>query len=245
MKKIIFFIIIFINLILLSSCNTSRPSAYLTTADNKKGVVNESVYVTFETNGGNSIERISIEKGKILNVPKNPTRENAEFNGWFIDKELTIPYDFGSLVNESFTLYASWSVYNKITFNSNGGTKVENQYVKDGYNVSFSSTKRDGYEFNGWFIDDDFKTPFDFSSVIFNDITLYANWIKYHKVIFETVGEIVISNQYIKDGYNVSYFVPPKNNSTFEGWYLDKEFTKKFDFSSVITEDLILYARWI
>lgn len=36
-----------------------------------------------------------------------------------------------------------------------------------------------------------------------------------------------------------------KNGYLFDGWYLDKEYTEKFDFSQPATESLTIYAKWI
>ena len=245
MKKRLFIFLFLINFIfLLASCNTSRPSAYLSSMDNKKGVIDGTIFVSFETFGGTKIERKEIKKGTLLEVPSSPIKDNAEFNGWYTDQELTIPFDFGKIIEESITLYAKWSEYNKIIFETNGGKEIEPQYVKDGYNVKYVESKKDYADFNGWYIDADFTIPFDFSSTVFDDITLYARWNNYHKIIFQTVGGIIISIQYVKDNFNATEITPVKRYLTFDGWYLDKEYKNRFDFSNTITEDIILYARW-
>lgn len=35
------------------------------------------------------------------------------------------------------------------------------------------------------------------------------------------------------------------NKYIFKGWYLDKECTRKFDFSTAVSEDITLYAKWV
>ncbi len=37
---------------------------------------------------------------------------------------------------------------------------------------------------------------------------------------------------------------PAEDDYTFEGWYTNEERTEPFDFDTVITEDLMLYAKW-
>lgn len=39
-------------------------------------------------------------------------------------------------------------------------------------------------------------------------------------------------------------FDPVKKGYKFEGWYIDKECTSKYDFKQIITTDLTLYAKW-
>ena len=38
---------------------------------------------------------------------------------------------------------------------------------------------------------------------------------------------------------------PTREDYTFYGWYLDEACTEKYDFSTPVTEDITLYARWI
>ena len=37
---------------------------------------------------------------------------------------------------------------------------------------------------------------------------------------------------------------PTKGGYTFEGWYTDEALTNKFDFATVLTGDITLYANW-
>ena len=37
---------------------------------------------------------------------------------------------------------------------------------------------------------------------------------------------------------------PTKDGYVFEGWFTDKDCTKAYDFESVVTKHMILYARW-
>ena len=37
---------------------------------------------------------------------------------------------------------------------------------------------------------------------------------------------------------------PTRDNFTFDGWYSDKELTEKYDFSTKVTKNITLYAKW-
>ncbi len=65
-----------------------------------------------------------------------------------------------------------------VTFESNGGSKVEAQEVSEGDKAVKPATDpaKDGYTFDGWYADKDLKTAFDFSAVIKADTTVYAKW---------------------------------------------------------------------
>lgn len=39
--------------------------------------------------------------------------------------------------------------------------------------------------------------------------------------------------------------IPTKETDIFDGWYVDKEYTKKFDFSQPASQSLTIYAKWV
>lgn len=64
--------------------------------------------ITFETNGGTEIKPRKVESGSLLNVA-DPTKEGAEFGGWYKDAEFTEPFNPKTdKVMEPMTLYAKW-----------------------------------------------------------------------------------------------------------------------------------------
>jgi uncharacterized repeat protein (TIGR02543 family) len=64
--------------------------------------------VSFETNGGSDVSSQQIAEGGVLMIPGIPTKKDRNFVGWYIDENLTTEYDFKSLINSNFTLYAKW-----------------------------------------------------------------------------------------------------------------------------------------
>ena len=82
-------------LFFLSSCSSdSEEELYL---------------VYFNTRGGTEIGGLVLKENSTVYQPHDPEKSGAHFMGWYIDKELTTPYDFKSLVNSDRTLYAKWS----------------------------------------------------------------------------------------------------------------------------------------
>lgn len=65
--------------------------------------------VTFETGDGSAVEKQTVESGDSVSRPEDPEMEGFVFGGWYADSDLTVPYDFGSKVTESITLYAKWT----------------------------------------------------------------------------------------------------------------------------------------
>ena len=64
--------------------------------------------LTFDTNGGSSISKITKIKGTTVDLEKyEPTKEGYEFTGWYSDKELTDEITSIKLTNNT-TVYAGW-----------------------------------------------------------------------------------------------------------------------------------------
>ncbi len=136
--------------------------------------------VQFDTAGGSKVDKVSVQTGEMVLKPEEPTREGYEFLGWYLDEE---PYDFESPVRKNITLVAKWrkiataeDIFYVVTFNSDGGSEVESQYVTPTSKVSKPTEPiKKGYEFLGWYYKD---TKFDFSKSVSQNIELVAKWEK-------------------------------------------------------------------
>ena len=64
--------------------------------------------VSFETNGGSSIQSQHVKIGTSIVKPSDPTKEGYTFAGWYLNSDLTVPYDFNTILNENIKLYADW-----------------------------------------------------------------------------------------------------------------------------------------
>jgi len=66
--------------------------------------------VMFETNGGNSLSKQTVNKNATIKEPDLPQKDGYNFGGWFIDEELTTRFDFQTKVTKNITLYAKWEI---------------------------------------------------------------------------------------------------------------------------------------
>ncbi len=71
----------------------------------KSGKYVETVVVTFDTDGGSSIEFQIIPKGETASEPEAPVKDGFSFDKWMLGQEA---FDFGKALNESVTLKATW-----------------------------------------------------------------------------------------------------------------------------------------
>ncbi|MCR5327315.1 MAG: InlB B-repeat-containing protein, partial [Saccharofermentans sp.] len=68
----------------------------------------------------------------------------------------------------------------------------------------------------------------------------------YFKVMFNSNGGSDVVTQLVQDGYTATIPDDPmRERYNFSGWYLDEDLTKPFSFSTPITSDITLYAKWV
>lgn len=133
-----------------------------------------------------------------------------------------------------------------VQFESNGGSKIENEEVVCGETVGRpSDPTKDGFAFQSWIYG---GAPFDFDrTTIDEDMVLVAKWqvedgVETVKVKFDTAGGSDIDEVEVKKGGVISEPVEPTRTSyEFVGWKLNGE---DFDFSQPIEENVTLVAEW-
>ena len=64
--------------------------------------------VSFNTNGGSSIDPVAVADGGKVAQPTDPAKEGYTFQGWYTDVDCTQAYDFDTEVTADITLYAKW-----------------------------------------------------------------------------------------------------------------------------------------
>lgn len=135
----------------------------------------------------------------------------------------------------------------EVTFELNGGVGTTSQAVVSGKTVDKpADPTKEGAIFAGWYTDATFATGFDFTKPITATTTIYAKWTpeptKY-TVTFkdgdtETLVRVVENEKVTKPAD------PTKTGYDFLGWYKEKELKNEFVFTTPITADTTLYAKW-
>ena len=65
--------------------------------------------VSFNTNGGSSIDAMSVEPGKTLSNVPSPKKERSIFLGWYTDAGLANQFYAENPINGNLTLYAKYA----------------------------------------------------------------------------------------------------------------------------------------
>ena len=205
--------------------------------------------VSFESNGGSAVTSQAVTSGNTALQPSPaPTRTGYTFVEWCSDSGLTTAFNFSTPITGDRTLYAKWLLDWVVTFDSNGGSAVALQYVTQGGTATLPTPAptRTGYTFDGWCSDSGLTTPFNFSTTITADRTVYAKWVLDWVVAFNSNGGSAVTVQYVAPGgkATVPSPLPTKTGYTFSAWCSDNGLTTPFDFETVITADTTLFAKW-
>ena len=210
-----------------------------------------SYKVSFDVDG--SINIVSVIEGKTVTSPSDPTKEGYKFIGWYNDDKL---FDFKTSIYSDITLVAKWEKVEQssevtkytVKFDSNGGSSVASQTVKEGNTVSKpANPTRSGYKFVSWQLN---GKDYNFSSKVTKNITLTAKWEKVEQpsevtkytVKFDSNGGSNVASQTVKEGNTVSKPTnPTRSGYKFVSWQLNG---KDYNFSSKITKNITLVAKW-
>ena len=85
--------------------------------------------VTFDTNGGSTVDKMTIEENSSITEPTAPTKEGYTFDGWYTDKELSSKYDFAKKVSGNITLYAKWNEQKSDDTKTDDGNKADSKII--------------------------------------------------------------------------------------------------------------------
>ncbi len=111
-----------------------------------------------------------------------------------------------------------------VTFDSNGGSKVASQTVKEGEKVLPIV--------DGW-------VWVEVRPVTAPPVE------KTFTVTFDSNGGSKVASQTVKEGEKVAKPANPTlSGYTFEGWFVDKALKTAYDFNTPVTSDITLYASW-
>ena len=204
---------------------------------------------TFDPDNGESISTQTIDRGGKFTEPAAPSKENHTFAGWYNGDE---KFDFDADTTNApnvLNLVAKWDINQyTIKFVSEHGSFADQtiEYGKLIETDKLTIPKVEGYTFDGWYADEAHKTKFDFSTPITSNTTVYAKWTaKDYEVSFITEHGDAPASQNVP--YNKTATDPGTLSAegyTFDDWYTDEAHKTKFDFSTPITGDTKVYAKW-
>lgn len=145
--------------------------------------------VTFQLNYGSegTYTTLKVAKGDTITAPKAPTRSGYTFSSWS-EKTSGSAFDFKTPIEKDITLYAQWNKKSSsgssssvasytVTFDANGGSKVESQTIRSGEHATQpSDPEKENCTFIGWYCNNGYSDVYDFNTPINHNTTVYAKW---------------------------------------------------------------------
>lgn len=187
----------------------------------------EYVTITFETNGGNAMDAVTVEKGSTYSAT-TPTRDGYNFLGWYTNSSLTTPYS--GTVSTSITLYAKWEKKEEELTNYVNAVN----YLNDGKTVKVPFTSADqitfpeieGLTLEGLYTSSAYSTRIA-ADAIQNQSTIYFKWKQNNKYtalstkadITSYINSLIASTTSYKPAWNQESFKDKWN-------YIDGVFLK-------------------
>lgn len=204
---------------------------------------------TFTADGTTLAPAQTIDRGGKFTRPAAPSKENHTFAGWYNGDE---KFDFDADTTNApnvLNLVAKWDINQyTVKFVSDYGSFAD-QTIEHGKPIGTGKPTIptvEGFTFDGWYTDDTYTTEFDFTQPITSDTKVYAKWTaKDYEVSFITEHGNAPASQNVP--YNETATNPgelTEDGYTFDGWYADDTYSTKFDFSTAITGDTKVYAKW-
>lgn len=183
--------------------------------------------VIYDSNEGSSVGSLEVDFGENVPVPNDPVKRGYAFDGWYTDEGTYLnAYDFNTALmpNHDLSLYAKWVVgAYTLSYESNGGSYVES--VAQNANTTIEippNPSKEGYQFAYWSAQANLETPYVFSTMPADNLTLYAKWnpIQY-EVVYQVEGgnDLEATRFTIVDAFTLP--IPSRQNYTFTGWFID------------------------
>ena len=188
----------------------------------------------------NSWEEISFDISESTTFLLGDSAENcisltAPYTIDSVRQELTDAYDEGKLTHDPF--YLSLTANYTVTFDTNGGSKVNSQTVPYGETAKTPAIPtKIGYTFAGWYLEGE---KFNFSTPVTKDMTLTAKWTaNQYTITFDTDGGSAVAP--ITQDYGTAITAPAdptREGYTFAGW--DKAIP-----ATMPAENMTITAQW-
>jgi uncharacterized repeat protein (TIGR02543 family) len=197
--------------------------------------------VTFDGTGGSAVDSQNVDDGEPAVEPAAPTRSGYFFDGWWTAASSGTQWSFTTPISSATSLYAHWTIGRTVSFDSDGGSAVASQVVRDGaVAVAPAAPSRAGYDFAGWFSGTD---PFSFATPLAGDLALTAHWTKQvYAVSFDADGGTPVDSQSVAyQDLASTPAAPTRTGYDFQGWFLGGS---AYDFATPVTGPVTLTAHW-
>ncbi|PGL69877.1 InlB B-repeat-containing protein [Bacillus sp. AFS055030] len=219
--------------------------------------------VTFNSNGGDPVSAQIVDRN--ATKPIDPTKVGYKFYGWYTDENLTMPYDFDTIVTKPITLYAKYALAGSVVTADSTDNAVGNDIVLEFSDKDWANAIT-GINVNGLPIDASKYTVDKENRLITLNQGLFTKAKDYTITIKAKEYADVTVVQKVVNGYNVHFVLP--NSAPAEvkdatkdrivvrritapiaygydlSWFADEACTIPWDFTNSIYSAKTLYGKW-
>lgn len=225
--------------------------------------------LTFETNGGSTIDPVTVRHGNAVARPADPTKDKYTFIGWYVDPEFTEEYDFATVLEADKTIYAKFELtstpigdiyvrYDVLHIKQLpdgsydlANAEVEHLSAKKDTTVTavvkdYSATHHINVNSTLSKLTDTAIRPYPGADgkPVYTILSVYYD-LDFHTLTFDTMGGSRIDPVTVRHGNAVAKPKDPVNGGyIFDGWYTDKTYRTPYNFATVLTQDTTIYAKW-
>ena len=226
--------------------------------------------VTFVTpEGATTVDAQLIKNGDCAAKPADPTKEGWKFLGWYADAAFKTEFNFDAPITKKTSVYAKF----ELTSTPIGDIYVrydvlhikqlpDGTYDLANAEVEHLSAKKDT---TVTAVIKDYRATHHVNvnrtlskltgtaiqpykgvdgKPVYTILTVYYD-LDFHTLTFDTMGGSKIAPETVRHGLTVAKPKDPVNGGyIFDGWYTDKTFRHRYDFSTPLTEDITIYAKW-
>ena len=186
---------------------------------NKKSTITVILHVE-----GYKISDFVDENDKIIKKPSvDPVKEGYDFVMWCSDEECTKELEYGQKVTADLDIYPAWTIkILTVSFVNTIDDTVVTKKVNYNDTVTLSDRQAAGYDFTGWYTDEECTEEFASATKITTDLTLYSGWdpVRYD-INYVTYGGTLSAGAPQKYTMIAATTLPgcEKEGYTFVGWY--------------------------
>ncbi len=177
--------------------------------------------------------------------------EGTNFKSADVNYTFNMPYNALNLIakfeREKYTLTYNVNVVDAGTITPSG-TITNGSKVTYGESVTLTAAEETGYDFIGWYCGGELESEdlaYTFN-MPYNAYDLVATFKAESRTItYWSDNTIVHTDDTLFYGDTATEYEPTKNGYVFGGWFIiDGETSTLFEYDTVITENLNLYAKW-
>ncbi len=188
--------------------------------------VGDEIAITFNSNGGSTVNAITAAAGSTISAPVEPTKEGYTFGGWYVDPNFGgSAYVFSTMPTSALTLYAKWNaVPHTVTY-----VNYDNSVLQAAQTANYAASipgyvgdtpAQTGHTFSGW-KDENGNTFESYNGVMPNkDLVFKAQFTaNEYTITFKKLnGEVVTTGTQTYGNVLDIPASPVEAGKTFVGW---------------------------